>query len=82
MKFLTTTAIALSLMASAGCAQAQSTSTANRAEIEAVIKDYLMKNPEIVQQALDELVRKEEAAMMAFVREAIENDNIQRASYP
>lgn len=75
MKFLTTTAIALSLMASAGCAQAQSTSTANRAEIEAVIKDYLMKNPEIVQQALDELVRKEEAAMMAFVREAIENDD-------
>jgi len=54
MKFLTTTAIALSLMASAGCAQAQSTSTANRAEIEAVIKDYLMKNPEIVQQALDD----------------------------
>lgn len=75
MKFLTTTAIALSLMASAGCAQAQSTSTANRAEIETVIKDYLMKNPEIVQQALDELVRKEEAAMMAFVREAIENDD-------
>lgn len=74
MKLLTTTAIAISLMATAGCAQAQSPSTADRAQIEAVIKDYLMKNPEIIQEALDELDRKEEALMMASVRDAIEND--------
>lgn len=74
MKFLTTTAIALSLFATAGCAQAQSPSSADRAQIESVIKDYLMKNPEIIQDALDELDRKEEAAMMAAVRNGIEND--------
>lgn len=74
MKFLTTTAIALSLMATAGCAQAQSPSTADRAQIESVIKDYIMKNPELIQEALDELDRKEEALMMASVRESIEND--------
>lgn len=74
MKFLTTTAIALSLLATVGCAQAQSPTTADRAQIESVIKDYLMKNPEIIQEALDELDRKEEAAMMAAVREGIEND--------
>lgn len=74
MKFLTTTAIALSLLATVGCAQAQSPTTADRAQIESVIKDYLMKNPEIIQEALDELDRKEEASMMAAVREGIEND--------
>lgn len=75
MKYLTTTAIALSLLATAGCAQAQTTSTADRAQIEAVIKDYLMKNPEIVREALEELDRKEEAAMMASVRKSIEEDD-------
>lgn len=75
MKFLTTTAITIALLASAGCAQAQSSAPADRAQIEAVIKDYLMKNPEIIQEALDELDRKEEAAMMASVRDAIENDS-------
>jgi len=74
MKFLTSTAIAVSLFAMAGCAQAQSPSSTDRAQIESVIKDYLMKNPEIIQQALDELDRKEEAAMMAAVRNGIEND--------
>jgi len=74
MKFLTSTAIAVSLFAMAGCAQAQSPSSTDRAQIESVIRDYLMKNPEIIQQALDELDRKEEAAMMAAVRNGIEND--------
>ena len=74
MKFLTTTAIALGLLYSAGCAQAQSSTTSDRAQIESVIKDYLMSNPEIIQEALDELDRKEEAAMMAAVRDSLEND--------
>ena len=74
MKLLTTTAITLSFLVTAGCAQAQSPSSTDRAQIESIIKDYLMKNPEIIQEALDELDRKEEAAMMAAVREGIEND--------
>lgn len=74
MKFFMTTAIALALLTSAGCAQAQSPSSVDRAQIEAVIKDYLIKNPEIIQEALDELDRKEEALMIAMVRDGIEND--------
>ncbi len=74
MKFLTTTAIALGLLYSASCAQAQSSTTTDRAQIELIIKDYLMSNPEIIQEALDELDRKEEAAMMAAVRDSLEND--------
>ena len=74
MKFLTSTAMVIALLGTASCAQAQSPSATDRAQIEAVIKDYLMKNPEIIQEALDELDRKEEAAMMAAVRDSIEND--------
>lgn len=75
MKFLTSTAMALSFFAIAGCAQAQSApAPADRAQIEAVIKDYLLENPEIIRDALDELDRREEAAMMAAVREGLEND--------
>lgn len=74
MKFLTTTAIALLMMSAAGCAQAQSPSKTDRAQIESVIKDYLMKNPEIIREAMEELDRKEEAAMIASVRDSIEND--------
>ena len=40
MKLLTTTAITIALLASAGCAQAQSSAPVDRAQIEAVIKDY------------------------------------------
>lgn len=74
MRFLTSTALALSLIVMAGCAQAQSPSTADRSEIESIIKDYLMTNPEIIRDAMDELDRREEAAMMAAVREGLEND--------
>ena len=74
MKFLTTTAMTLALISSASCAQAQSPSTADRSQIESVIKEYLMNNPEIIQEALTELDRREEAAMMAAVRDSLEND--------
>lgn len=78
MKFLSTTAIGLTLLVSTGCAQAQSPAVkvdvSDRAQIEAVIKDYLMKNPEIVREALIELDRKEEVAMLNSIRDAIEND--------
>ncbi len=76
MKFLTTTMMtgfaALALLAAATPAAA-SPST-DKAQIEAIIKDYLIQHPEVIQQALDELDRRDEAAFMASVRDAIEND--------
>ena len=65
MKLLYALALTASLMATAGCAQA-TPSSLEKAEVESIIKEYLMKNPEIVQEALNELDRKIE-------REAIQN---------
>jgi protein-disulfide isomerase len=43
-------------------AQAQSISPAQRGEIEAIIKDYLVKHPEVLQEALEELDSRQNAA--------------------
>lgn len=74
MSFLRSTAIALSLFAFAGCAQAAPSST-ERAEVEAIIKDYLMKNPELVRDALEELDRKIDREALAAVKDSLENDS-------
>ncbi|MGB0906741.1 MAG: DsbA family protein [Maricaulaceae bacterium] len=74
MKFLSSTAIALSIFAFAGCAQA-APSQMERAEIESIIQDYLMKNPELVRDALEELDAKEEREAIAAVVATIDKDN-------
>jgi protein-disulfide isomerase len=43
-------------------AAAQSVSPAQRTEIEAIIKDYLIKNPEVLQEAYGELEKRQAAA--------------------
>ncbi len=43
-------------------AAAQSISPAQRTEIEAIIKDYLIKNPEVLQEAYGELEKRQAAA--------------------
>jgi protein-disulfide isomerase len=43
-------------------ARAQSFSDAQRGEIERIIKDYLMKHPEVLQEAINELEKKQVAA--------------------
>jgi protein-disulfide isomerase len=59
----TTTAVAAAFLAfgALGPAQAQGFSDAQRGEIERIIKDYLMKNPEILQEAINELEKKQTA---------------------
>ena len=47
------------LVAIADQAPAQSFSPAQRSEIEAIIKDYLIKNPETLQEAIAELEKRQ-----------------------
>lgn len=58
MKYLLSTAAALSILSLAACAQADP-SEATKTEIEQVIRAYLLENPEIIREALIELERKD-----------------------
>lgn len=72
MKTIAVSALALSLLAFSGCAQATtSQGSPERAEIETIIHEYLMQNPELVRDALEELERREEAAIMQSVQDAV-----------
>ena len=75
MKFMTATAIALALFAVSGCAQAESKGRdMKRADVENIIKEYLMENPEILREALIELDKKEDRAALAAVSDALFKD--------
>jgi len=75
MKTITATAIALALVAVSGCAQAESKGRdMKRADVEKIIKDYLMENPEILREALIELDKKEDRAAIAAVSDALFKD--------
>jgi len=75
MKTLTATAIALALVAISGCAQAESKGRdMKRADVENIIKEYLMENPEILREALIELDKKEDRAALAAVSDALYKD--------
>lgn len=58
MKYLLRSVAILSLMSFASCAQA-APSELETAEIEAIVKAYLMENPEVIRDALLELDRKQ-----------------------
>jgi len=75
MKTFTATAIALALVAISGCAQAESKGRdMKRADVENIIKEYLMENPEILREALIELDKKEDRAALAAVSDALFKD--------
>ncbi len=58
-----TGALAIALLAFAAVAtQAQSIAAPQRAEIEAIIKEYLVAHPEVLQEALGELEKRQTAA--------------------
>jgi protein-disulfide isomerase len=52
-------------------ARAESMSPAQKAEIEKIIRDYLLANPEVLFEARDAYERKQEAAQMAAMKQAI-----------
>jgi len=55
------------------CAQ-QSVGTADKETVEAIIYDYLMENPQVINEALAELERREQAAMMAAIEDDLYNN--------
>src|SRR4051794_13596837 len=55
-------AIALALAAAAPAARAQSFSDGQRREIERIVKDYLVAHPEVLQEAVSELEKRQATA--------------------
>lgn len=76
--FKSTTAISLALVfcAIAGCAEAgQTQEPANKAEVEAIVKNYLLENPEIIKEALILLQEKEDRQSIQAVASQLREDN-------
>ncbi len=66
------TAMAFSFSA---CAQAGQGPDMNEADVERIIKDYLMENPEIIRDALIELDERQDREAIAAVSDQIFNDS-------
>jgi len=75
MKLFFTTALALTLTAFAGCAEAGTISSTDKADIENIVRSYLLENPEIIREALLELEKKQDRALLAEVEDDLKNDN-------
>jgi len=75
MKFLTATAMALAVFAVSSCAQAESKGRdMKRGDVEKIVKEYLLENPEIIREALIELDKKEDRAALAAVSDSLFKD--------
>ena len=70
-KGLTGVAVALLLLGASVPARAQSFSDAQRGEIERIIKDYLLTHPEVMQDVMAELEKRQQAAETEKHRTAI-----------
>jgi protein-disulfide isomerase len=68
------TAAALLLAAGSLQGQAQSISQAQRGEIERIIREYLIKNPEVLQEAIAELEKKQATAEAEKNKAAIKDN--------
>src|SRR5436309_1062569 len=66
-------ALALALGAAAAPAHAQNFSEPQRTEIEKIIKDYLLAHPEVLQEAMSELEKKQQVAEAEKARSAVKN---------
>jgi protein-disulfide isomerase len=66
-------ALALALGASVTPARAENFSAPQRTEIEKIIKDYLLAHPEVLQEAMAELEKKQQVAETEKARSAIKN---------
>ena len=62
------------LVAAPFAAKAQSITPEQRGEIERIIKDYLLKNPEVLQEAIAELEKKQSAAEAAKHQAAVKDN--------
>jgi len=69
--FISTVASAALLMSS--CAQAKQTTELSKSEIEQIVKDYLIANPEVIVEAMEALQQKEQLAEVEKTRNAIKS---------
>ena len=69
--FISTVATAALLMSS--CAQAEQTTELSKSEIEQIVKDYLIANPEVIVEAMEALQQKEQLAEVEKTRNAIKS---------
>lgn len=74
MKYITSLALSACLIGLPACSQAGEPSELSRQQIEKIVKDYLMENPEIVRDALLELDAREERAAIEAVRNDVFHD--------
>jgi protein-disulfide isomerase len=74
--FAAATAIAVLAFSAPGPAAAQNMSAPQRAEIESIVKEYLISHPEVIQEALGELEKRQTAAE-AEKHQAAVQDNAQ-----
>jgi protein-disulfide isomerase len=65
--------LAAAAIAFAGPASAQSFSEPQRGEIEKIIKEYLIKHPEVLQEAMAELEKRQAVAEAEKARSAVKN---------
>jgi protein-disulfide isomerase len=66
-------AAAIALTAGASAARAQNFSEPQRSEIEKIIKDYIIAHPEVLQEAMAELEKKQAVADAEKARTAVKN---------
>jgi len=74
MKNLMISVAALTLFSTGACTQASASGELNRAEVELIVKEYLLENPEILRDAFVALEAKEEKAALDAVRDAVFKD--------
>jgi len=67
-------AVALALAAGATAAQAQGFSAPQKSEIEKIIKDYIIAHPEVLQEAMAELEKRQAAAEAEKSKTTIKNN--------
>ena len=68
--FLMTSIAAIGLL-TASCAEAGPTTNMSKTEIETLVKEYILENPEIIRDAIIKLQEKEVAAEQELNRESI-----------
>ncbi len=74
MKLYKTALLAASVLAFPACSQAGQVNTQDKEAIEKIVYEYLMENPEVVQEALIELEAKQDRESLASVKSSIYNE--------
>ena len=72
-RFAVPLALAAALALSAAPVRAQDFSPPQRSEIEKIVREYLLKHPEVLQEAIAELEKKQAVAEIEKARSAIKN---------